>query len=158
MIRRHVINGQDFYSLIIPQRDPTMTIIQLINDLAHKGGALVSSGDCSEMEILFAQREDRFSVYDNGFGFVRRSKEWVALQKHREAEARSRDLATSILFTDPETSEELRPDGAPTFVDSSLVLTVINRDGSRKWKHTIKTEEQEPLSPGPYAAEWMKSL
>jgi len=51
-------------------------------------------------------------------------------------------LANNILFQDPETGEELRPISAPDEDDNyDLVLLVENKDGTRKWKHTIRTEE-----------------
>jgi hypothetical protein len=53
----------------------------------------------------------------------------------------NQELAASILMQDPETGEELRPTGAPDTVGASLVFIVGNRDGTRKWKHTITTEE-----------------
>jgi cell pole-organizing protein PopZ len=58
--------------------------IELINDLAYEGGAIVSSNDCSEMEIADAQATGRFAVDAEAFGYVRRTKEWLALQKARE--------------------------------------------------------------------------
>lgn len=61
-----------------------MTINQLIQQLVTDGGAIVSSGDCSEMEITNAQATGRFSVREDGMGFVLRSKEWLALQLARE--------------------------------------------------------------------------
>ncbi len=51
-------------------------------------------------------------------------------------------LANNILFQDPETGEELRPLSAPdTDENGDLILLVENKDGSRNWKHTIRTEE-----------------
>lgn len=61
-----------------------MTINQLIDQLVTDGGAIVSSGDCSEIEIANAKATGRFTVRDDGMGFVRRSKEWLALQLARE--------------------------------------------------------------------------
>jgi len=61
-----------------------MTIDQLIQQLVTDGGAIVSSGECSEMEIANAQATGRFSVREDGMGFVRRTKEWLALQLARE--------------------------------------------------------------------------
>lgn len=52
------------------------------------------------------------------------------------------ESAAGILFEDPETGEELRPSaGFHTNDNGSICLKVENRDGSRKWMHTIKTEE-----------------
>jgi hypothetical protein len=53
----------------------------------------------------------------------------------------NQELAAQILMTDPETDEELCPCAAPEAVDGVLVLLVTNKDGTRKWKHSIKTEE-----------------
>jgi hypothetical protein len=61
-----------------------MTTNQLINQLSRDGGALVSSNDCSEIELADAKSTGRFAVDDDGFGFVLRAKEWLALQKARE--------------------------------------------------------------------------
>jgi hypothetical protein len=61
-----------------------MTTNQLIDQLVTEGGAIVSSGECSEMEIADAQATGRFSVREDGMGFVRRYAEWLALQLERE--------------------------------------------------------------------------
>lgn len=61
-----------------------MTIDQLIDQLVTEGGAIVSSSACSEMEIADAQATGRFSVREDGMGFVRRYAEWLALQRERE--------------------------------------------------------------------------
>jgi hypothetical protein len=57
---------------------------ELIEQIVAEGGAIVSSGDCSEMEISNAQATGRFAVREDGMGFVRRTKEWLALQLARE--------------------------------------------------------------------------
>ena len=61
-----------------------MTILQLINQLVTDGGAIVSSNECPEMEIKNAQSTGRFAVDEDGMGFVRRTKEWLALQVRRD--------------------------------------------------------------------------
>ena len=61
-----------------------MTTNQLIQQLVTDGGAIVSSSDCSEIEITNAQATGRFSVREDGMGFVLRSKEWLSLQLARE--------------------------------------------------------------------------
>ena len=66
------------------QTNTAMTTSQLIDQLVTQGGAIVSSGECSEMEIANAQATGRFSVRDDGMGFVRRTSEWLALQLARE--------------------------------------------------------------------------
>lgn len=61
-----------------------MTPVQLFEQVAIYGGAIVSTGDCSEMEIADAKANGRFSILEDGTGFVRRTKEWLALQLARE--------------------------------------------------------------------------
>lgn len=53
----------------------------------------------------------------------------------------NKELANTLLFIDVETGEELRPEGLPGDVYGSLEIIVSNKDRSRRWKHTIKTEE-----------------
>lgn len=55
-----------------------MTTQQLIQQLITKGGAIVSSSVCSYMEIADAQATGRFASDEEGMGFVRRYKEWLA--------------------------------------------------------------------------------
>jgi len=57
---------------------------KLIAQLAKEGGAIVSTGDCSEIEIANARATGRFAVDNCGYGYVRRTKEWLALQLARE--------------------------------------------------------------------------
>ena len=51
-----------------------------LRSLTHKliegRGAIVSSADCSPMELAFARKENRFVVDADGMGFVVRLKEW----------------------------------------------------------------------------------
>ena len=61
-----------------------MKPIQLLGQLITDGGAIVSSNECSEMEIANAQATGRFAVDAECFGYVRRTKEWLALQLARE--------------------------------------------------------------------------
>jgi len=51
------------------------------------------------------------------------------------------DLANQVLFTDPETGEELMLKYEPQKMNDTLVIYLTNYNGSRNWKHTIKTEE-----------------
>jgi Mn-containing catalase len=53
----------------------------------------------------------------------------------------NQELANQILFQDIETGEELHPIESPYSKSGALVLIVANKDGSRKWKHRIFTEE-----------------
>lgn len=50
-------------------------------------------------------------------------------------------FAHTILFIDPETGEELRLTEGTETTEEGVDLVVENKDGSRRWKHTIKTEE-----------------
>jgi len=52
-----------------------MSADQFLQKLALEGGdkaVIISSNDCTPMEIAFARAEDRFYVNDEGFGFVLR--------------------------------------------------------------------------------------
>lgn len=52
-------------------------------------------------------------------------------------------IQPDLLFRDPETGEELRPFGSPELTSDGkgMRLRVCNRDGDRKYIHTIYTEE-----------------
>jgi hypothetical protein len=52
----------------------------LLAKLSLEGGCLVSSADCSEIEIVDARQRGDFYVQDGGLGFVRRLPDWM--QKH----------------------------------------------------------------------------
>lgn len=56
------------------------TMTQLFSKLKSNGGCIVSSGDCSTMEIADAQARGDFTADEDGFGFVLRPHAW--LQKH----------------------------------------------------------------------------
>jgi len=61
-----------------------MTPIKLLNDLLVKGGAIVGSQQCTEMEIANAQNTKRFCFVDETCGVIRRTQGWLDLQKRRE--------------------------------------------------------------------------
>jgi hypothetical protein len=61
-----------------------MTILQLIEQPKESGGAIVASSDCSPLEISVAQSTGRFSCDEHGFGYIRRPKEWLRINKNRE--------------------------------------------------------------------------
>lgn len=46
------------------------------------GGAIVSSGKCSEIEIVNAQANGRFFVDSEGFGYVLRSNLWLESREY----------------------------------------------------------------------------
>lgn len=53
------------------------TPLELLSRLASDRGAIVSSADCSELEIIFASRDGRFYVDpETSYGYVLRFKEW----------------------------------------------------------------------------------
>lgn len=50
---------------------------ELLARLVDRGGAIVSSGVCSEMEIADARARGDFYVDSKGLGYVLRLKAWV---------------------------------------------------------------------------------
>lgn len=50
-------------------------------------------------------------------------------------------MADALLFTDPVTGDDLVPTGPPHGVNGALEFIVATKDGKRRWKHTLKTEE-----------------
>jgi len=50
---------------------------RFLEKLAAKGGAIVSSNECSEIEIADARLTDRFFVDANEYGYVWRTAEWL---------------------------------------------------------------------------------
>lgn len=54
-----------------------MTMNDLIKKLGTDGGAIVSTGDCSELEIAHARARGYLYVDDNGLGYVLRSRRWL---------------------------------------------------------------------------------
>lgn len=69
------------------RKNPFMTPTELIERLCFEGGAIVSSNECSEMEIADAMATKRFAVDEEGFGYVRRYKEWLERHKYCKSEA-----------------------------------------------------------------------
>lgn len=63
-----------------------MTPSQLLTQLTHDGGCIVTSDKCSEIEIADAQATGRFAVDSGGIGYVRRYDEWLmkAMRHSRE--------------------------------------------------------------------------
>ena len=49
-----------------------MTPEEILNQLATEGGYIVSSAECSEVEIAFANSEGRMCILESGLGFIRR--------------------------------------------------------------------------------------
>ena len=78
---------------------------QLLLDLITEGGAVVSSDACSELEIKSAQHFGRFAADNEGFGFVRHTKQWVRLNQlcNTQSPAPSKELERILA-----TIEEIR--------------------------------------------------
>ncbi len=53
------------------------TADELLARLVERGGAIVSSGACSEMEIADARVRGDFYIDSKGMGYVLRLKAWV---------------------------------------------------------------------------------
>ncbi len=85
----------------------TKTPMQLIQDVIEHGGAIVSSNDASLIEIANAEACGRFAVNADGFGFVRRTKEWLEYVKSREG------LLTVAQPATPDTSKPIPYMGPP---------------------------------------------
>lgn len=49
----------------------------LLDKLAKEGGCIVSTADCSELEVAEAKTRGDFYVDDNQCGYVRRLPEWI---------------------------------------------------------------------------------
>lgn len=60
-----------------------MTLKQIMDKLAERGGAIVSSNDCSEQEISMARANGDFTVDENGYGFVLRSAKWLEVATNK---------------------------------------------------------------------------
>lgn len=78
-------NGQTIHSLNFTVKDKLVKgkihpFEQLIAKLAIEGGCIISSADCSELEIADARCRNDFYATEHGHGYVRRAPEW--LQKH----------------------------------------------------------------------------
>lgn len=56
----------------------------LLDRLVSRGGAIVSSNDCSQLEIADAQARGDFYVDENGLGYVLRLKTWLERVHERD--------------------------------------------------------------------------
>lgn len=65
------------------------TMTQLFAALKSQGGCIVSTNDCSAMEIANARVRGDMTVDDEGFGFVLRPHAW--LKKHSRYAAGATD-------------------------------------------------------------------
>lgn len=54
-----------------------MNALEFLKKVANEGGAIVSSNECSEMEIVNARATDRFYVDEDGMGYVWRIPAWL---------------------------------------------------------------------------------
>lgn len=65
---------------------------ELFKQLAEDGGAIVSTKDCSQLEIAYANANGKMWVDEFGCGFVLRSQLWLDLTKWRENAMATRNL------------------------------------------------------------------
>lgn len=70
---------------ILDQLSTNPEINQLFKMLKDKGGAIVSSNEAHEIEIAEARVTGRFSVDDDGFGFIWRYPEWLKKVSGKES-------------------------------------------------------------------------
>ena len=89
---------------------------ELLEALITERGAIVTSADCSEMELAFARQEGRFHVDANGMGFVLRPGRWRV-----KAEAALKADYADCLDPDP-LLENIRQQQAREAVQSRLRL------------------------------------
>lgn len=54
---------------------------EFLDVLASQGGAIVSSNECSEMEIADAAARGDFYVNEDSLGFIRRTQKWLNLHR-----------------------------------------------------------------------------
>lgn len=63
----------------IQQRMSNAIASDFLKKLARDGGEIVSSAACSSAEIALANKENRFFVDDESFGYVLRPVDWKPL-------------------------------------------------------------------------------
>lgn len=88
---------------------------KLIDQLVTEGGAIVTSDECSEMEIADAQATGRFSVREDGIGFVRRYAEWLALQRASIIPKLDEKIKSSREWGDVLVGKDCRADADPYY-------------------------------------------
>lgn len=67
---------------------------ELARDVIEKGGCIVCTEECSEMEIALARSCGRMAVFEeDGCGIIRRPKEWLEMAKMGAKEESLRRLA-----------------------------------------------------------------
>lgn len=74
--------GIDWARQEFPEKHNEMTenrAIAFLQRLTFEGGAIVCSEACSEMELVFARKENRFFVDENNYGYVLRLEKWRSL-------------------------------------------------------------------------------
>lgn len=69
---------------------------QLARDVIEKGGCIVCTEECSEMEIAIARSCNRMAVFEeDGCGIIRRTKEWLEMAKSGAKEESFRRIASA---------------------------------------------------------------
>ncbi len=122
-----------------------MQPIQLIAQLIAEGGAIVSSGICSVIEIADAQATGRFAVDAEGLGFVRRYKEWVE-------KARRDHQIIEFVRTEAENHADGSPDATPLERFANQVVGFCaggggaERQGEKPYEQSRAASPSEPSS------------
>lgn len=81
---------------------------KLFDKLASEGGCIVSSNECTEMEIADANIRGDFFVDDEGLGYVRRTQKWLDLHKFIQMPNNDhiQDYINNLPWTPAATEEE----------------------------------------------------
>lgn len=73
----------------------TLMLEELLYQLVVEGGAIVTSNECSQIEIADAQATGRWAVDHEGIGYVRRYREW--LERHKTCVSKAPDSPSAKL-------------------------------------------------------------
>lgn len=65
---------------------------KFFDKVATYGGAIVSSNECTTLEIADARAGDRFFIDGDGFGFVWRTNHWLKTREEAFEQLRDREL------------------------------------------------------------------
>jgi len=119
-----------------PSKSPKAAVRLLIEQLVEQGGAIVTSQECSIIEIADAQATGRWAVDDEGIGYVRRYREWLDRHKTCESKVR-RQLETwkrtirnrnGITWNEMDAGDTLRLRKSIVEIEAALKLDATERD------------------------------
>lgn len=102
-------------------------ISEMAEALVTERGALVSSGDCSTIEIADARLHGRLFVREDGIGFVLRMKEWLVKAEKAISE---QDGDTASLQTAKAVSEPVKHTPGPWVQYDRFYIGTGSRTGS----------------------------